>query len=112
MKKNYGWYYHSGNDKAPAWSGVEFLYQFLINNKEIGPFGKSSSFQEIETGDILQLSFTKGNFSHTLVVVEKMGVELDKILVATHTFDSYGRSVSSYSYQDIRAVHIQGVRCW
>lgn len=27
-RKN-GWYYNSGYDKSPSWSGVEFLHRFL-----------------------------------------------------------------------------------
>ena len=30
-----GWYYKKANDKSPSWTGVEFLYKFLINNKVI-----------------------------------------------------------------------------
>ena len=33
--KTYGWYYNSANDKSPSWTGVDFLYKFLINNKGI-----------------------------------------------------------------------------
>lgn len=33
--KDVGWYYRNGNDKSPSWSGVEFLYNFLINNKSV-----------------------------------------------------------------------------
>ena len=35
--KDIGWYYINGNNKSPSWSGVEFLYKFLINNKSVGP---------------------------------------------------------------------------
>ena len=32
-KMNYNeWYYNNGYDKSPSWSGVEFLYNFLIKN--------------------------------------------------------------------------------
>ena len=33
--KNNGWYYNNTNDRAPSWSGVEFLYNFLTKNKGI-----------------------------------------------------------------------------
>ena len=26
----FGWYYASDGDRAPAWTGVEFLYNFLV----------------------------------------------------------------------------------
>ena len=28
-----GWYYNSAADRAPAWSGVPYLYQFLTGNR-------------------------------------------------------------------------------
>jgi len=29
----FGWYYFDANHKAPAWTGVEFFYNFLIHIK-------------------------------------------------------------------------------
>jgi len=36
-KKHIGWYYNSSTDRTASWSGVEFLYDFLIKNKGVGP---------------------------------------------------------------------------
>lgn len=62
QKMNYtrenGWYYNNGYDKSPSWSGVEYLYKFLINNKGYGPRGREVSQNEIQSGDIAQLSFS------------------------------------------------------
>lgn len=62
QKMNYnhenGWYYNNGYDKSPSWSGVEYLYKFLISNKSYGPRGKEVSQNEIEAGDIAQISFS------------------------------------------------------
>lgn len=52
-----GWYYSSGNNKSPSWSGVEYLYKFLVNNKGVGPYGKEVGEESIQIGDIAQLSF-------------------------------------------------------
>lgn len=106
--KDTGWYYNNANNKAPAWTGVGFLYEFLINNKGVGPFGKNTSREELEIGDLIQLSFNGTTFGHTLVVVKN---ELDT-LVATHTFDSFARNLNTYSYNNIRFIHIDGVRVW
>lgn len=107
-----GWYYNNANDKSPAWTGVEFLSKFLLNNKSVGPFASLANIEELEVGDIIQLSFNQENFGHSLVIVEKLENSLDKIFVATHTFDSYGRKVSSYNYVKIRFLHIEGIRKW
>ena len=49
-----GWYYRNGNDKSPSWSGVEYLYRFLVNNKTVGPYGKEVQIGQIDKGDIVQ----------------------------------------------------------
>jgi hypothetical protein len=34
--RDLGWYFLSADDRAAAWSGVEFLYNFLTTNKKPG----------------------------------------------------------------------------
>lgn len=109
--KNTGWYYNSVNDRSPSWSGVEFLYKFLINNKGLGPIGGKVEIDKLEVGDIVQLSFDGIKFGHTLIIVNIENVlTLDNIYTASHTYDSYNRRVSSYKFKDIRFVHIKGVK--
>lgn len=103
--KNNGWYYINGNNKSPSWTGVEFLYKFLLTNKGEGPIGKQTTIDDLEIGDIIQLSFDGSKFTHTLVVIQN-GTSTDDTLVASHTFDTFGKRVSGYSYQDYRCVHI------
>ena len=111
--KNTGWYYNSVNDRSPSWSGVEFLYKFLINNKTVGPIGVKAKMEELEVGDIVQLSFDGTVFGHTLIIVNiENTLTLDNIYTASHTYDSYNRRISSYNFKDIRFIHINGVRKW
>lgn len=111
--KNTGWYYNSVNDRSPSWSGVEFLYKFLINNKSVGPIGAKAKMDELEVGDIVQLSFDGTVFGHTLIIVNiENTLTLDNIYTASHTYDSYNRRISSYNFKDIRFIHINGVRKW
>lgn len=107
-----GWYYINGNNKSPSWSGVDFLYQFLINNKGVGPYGKEVGMEQVKEGDIAQLLFQGNTFGHSLFIVSKKASRTENILVATHTFDSFGRKISSYSYQKIRFIHIEKIRKW
>ena len=107
--KSNGWYYISANDKSHSWTGVEFLYNFLINNKSVGPFGKDVTRNEINIGDVIQLSFDGKKFGHTLIVVNKIN---DKIYIATHTFDCYNRELDTYSYVKARFIKIEGYRIW
>ena len=80
-----GWYYINANNKSPSWTGVEFLYDFLIHNQSIGPRGELINKAEIELGDIIQLSFGYDIYGHTLIVTSFEG---DSIRICAHTIDS------------------------
>jgi len=106
-----GWYYVSVSNRSPSWTGVEFLYKFITNNKGLGPFAEEVSIRDIEPGDFIQLKFGGDTFRHTLFVVKTGATpDVSNILVSTHTIDSDSRPLSSYSWSDIRFVHILGVR--
>ena len=100
-----GWYYINGNNKSPSWTGVEFLYNFLITNNAAGPEGEETLINRLEVGDIVQLSFDGIEYSHTLVVV-KNGTNINNTFIASHTFDAFGKRVSEYRFIKIRCIHI------
>lgn len=109
--KQKGWYYINGNNKSPAWSGVEFLYNFLTTNKSEGPYGKEVNQNQIEIGDIAQLSFNGKSFGHTLVITKIQNrIDLNEILISSHTFDSFNKRISEYNFEKIRFVHIVNAR--
>ncbi len=111
--KNTGWYYINGNNKSPSWSGVEFLYNFLTKNKSVGPYGKTEVIENLQIGDILQLSFDGKKFSHTLIVVAIDNKNnLSGIKIASHTFDSFDKAVTEYEFKKVRMIHIEGARTY
>lgn len=103
----FGWYYNSANSRTPSWTGVEFLYKFLINNRGVGPYAIEVQRSEIKSGDIIQLGNANNHFYHSPVVVK---VTDNDIFIATHTYDSYMRNINSYIYGNIRYIHILGAR--
>lgn len=106
-----GWYYKNGNNKSASWTGVEYLYKFLINNKGIGPYAENSTIEYIEKGDVIQLSFDGNIYAHTLLVIQTdNNPNLKNTLIASHTFDAYEKSISLYNFKKIRYIHIKGVR--
>lgn len=108
--KDFGWYYINGNNKSPSWSGVEYLYQFLTNNKDIGPQAIETTQTKIEIGDIAQLSFEGEQFGHTLVIVAIQNkFTLQGIKIASHTLDSFGKPIAEYNFQKIRWLHIEKI---
>lgn len=106
--KVFGWYYRSASDRTPSWSGVEYLYNFLINNRSVGPYGHIVSQSEAMPGDIVQLGNFSGDFYHSPVIT----AITPQILVAAHTFDALDKPLSSYNYATCRFIHIDGVRTW
>lgn len=108
-KKHIGWYYNSSSDRTASWSGVEFLYNFLIKNKGIGPRGEKTNIDGLEIGDIIQLKLLEERFSHSLIMVDKKANSLEKIYIATHTEDALYRALSTYNFQDIRFIHIKDI---
>ncbi len=107
-----GWYYIDGGDKAPAWTGVPYFYNFMTRPEETrGPVGVAASLEMLEPGDFVQLRFAYDTFGHTPIVVEVGSPPaLDNILVAAHSQDADFRPLSTYYYQEIRFLHILGTR--
>lgn len=103
----FGWYYISVNNRTPSWTGVNQLYNFLINNDSVGPRGEIIPLYEVEMGDIIQLDFDgNGQFDHTPVVVERGDGTPDTVLVAAHTNNADDRPLSTYNYSNFRTIKI------
>ncbi len=110
--ETFGWYYINIDDRAPAWTGVKYLFNFLINNKGVGPFGHQVGISEIQPGDICQLITDAEDWQHTPVItaVDGMRPTFDTVKVAAHSYDCACRPLSSYDIKSIRFVHIDGYR--
>ena len=101
--RGYGWYYRNANEKSPSWTGVEFLYDFLINNKYEGPQGRLITRNELEIGDLIQLSFRSNIYGHSLIVTE---IDKNDIYICAHSIDSKNRNLETYEYEKIRFIKI------
>ena len=107
---DFGWYYIDPNRKSPAWTGVEYFYNFMTRNElSAGPFALQTDLNGVLPGDFVQLRFGPDSFGHTPIIVAiGFPATLDNILVAAHSVDSDWRPLSSYSFQEIRFLHIIG----
>ena len=101
-----GWYYNSARDRTASWTGVQYLYNFLVNNRSTGPYAAETDSTGIEPGDLIQLGNRLGYY-HTPIVA---AVENGRILVAAHTYDAWRRPLDTYLYEKARFLHILGVR--
>ena len=106
-KPTYGWYYISLDNRAPAWTGVDFFYNFMTQNTDVGPFGSEVPRDALENGDVIQLGRNDDGYYHTLLVV---GFDGEDPLVAAQTDDAYARPLSTYTYDFSRFIKIDGVR--
>lgn len=111
----YGWYYIDAGQRAPSWTGTSFLYNFLVNNASVGPFGTplgpfplAEQPAEILPGDVVQLQNAAGEFYHSLLVVDTAG----GVAVASHSIDVYGKPLTAYPAVAARYIRIDGARHW
>ena len=51
-KPTFGWYFISLDDRSPSWTGVEYFYNFMVQNEDVGPFGRPAQSDELEIGDV------------------------------------------------------------
>lgn len=106
-----GWYYIDPNRKSPSWTGVDFLYNFLVSNRSKGPLGIDSNPADIAIGDLIQLSYGVGShFNHTLVITRlEPPIAIERIYVSAHSIDRFNVNlVHTYSWKQIRFIHILG----
>ena len=101
-----GWYFITDTQRAAAWTGVEFFYNFITQNNGIGPFGREVFADEAIEGDVIQLADDDG-FYHTLLIT---GADNTGFLVAAHSDDAYNRPLSTYNFLGLRYIHIDGIR--
>jgi len=105
--ETFGWYYLSPTERAPAWTGVQYLYNFLTTNAGEGPYAVEVGPEQIQIGDIIILGNREGVLYHSLIVT---GFAPGAFLVAAHTNDAYNRRLDTYNYYSLKYLHIVGAR--
>lgn len=103
----FGWYYVSPTNRAPAWSGVEYFYNFMTQNNGAGPYATETYPGGLGLGDVIQLGNERGDWYHSLIVT---GFSGDSYLVSAHSDDSLDRPLSTYNYYMARFLKIEAVR--
>ena len=78
--------------------------------EDASPAAVEAALEDMEPGDLVQLSFDGQRFSHTPVVVAADHPKrLSDVLVAAHSYDRDYWPLSRYEFTDIRFLHIIGV---
>ncbi len=111
---DFGWYYISAEERAPAWSSVEYFFDFMTEvprfaarNEGVGPYARVVERALAEAGDVIQYATATGDWYHTVIISE---IREDEILVCAQSDDALDRPLSSYNFADLRFLHIEGVR--
>lgn len=111
---DFGWYYISEADRAPAWSSVEYFYDFMTGapafaerNGGVGPFAIEVPRRNAVPGDVVQYADEEGDWYHTVII---SAIENGEIYVCAHSNDALDRPISSYNFASARFLHIAGVR--
>lgn len=110
FSKENGWYYINSNDRAPSWTGVNFLRDFLLTNKGAGVYAEPAPLSELRRGDIIQFINSAGRYYHTVIVSAVLGPVPEKIFVCAHSVDARNRRLSTYNFADTAGFHILGAR--
>ena len=77
----------------------------------MGPVGRECALWELQPGDLVQLRFQGTVFQHSPVVVQADRAQSpEEVLIAAHSYDADYRPLASYDYEELRCLHIQGVR--
>ncbi len=103
----FGWYYRSPQDRTPSWTGVDYFYNFMVNNEGPGPQMTEADPKDMRPGDVIQLGHTNDDYYHTLLVTRTgLFPGVNNIAVATHTFDAYMRPLNTYEAEKMRFLHV------
>lgn len=111
---DFGWYFITSDNRAPAWTSVEFFYdfitgteEFITRNRGIGPYGIEVGADGVYEGDVVQLADSSGDFYHTLLIT---GFRDGNTLIAAHSNDALDKPLTEYNFASLRYIHIEGVR--
>ncbi len=109
----FGWYYVDAADRAPAWTGVPFFWNFMTRATSTpGPVGVRVPIELLRPGDFVQLRFrgSGDTFAHTPVVVSTGQIPTRaNVLVAAHSNDADNRPLNTYeNVVEMRFLHIVG----
>ena len=110
----FGWYYIDANRKAPAWTGVPYLFNYLVRTRAaVGPAARDAPLRDLLPGDVVQLSFDGASWAHSPVVVSVGEPRTyENVLVAAHTYDADYRPLATYDFALVRFLHVYGVYRW
>lgn len=106
----YGWYYIDAQDRTASWTGVEYFYNFMVNNQGPGPVMTEVDATRVRVGDVVQLGRLDGSFYHSLLITRTgLFPSVNNIYVTTHSYDAYMRKLNTYDAPVMRFLHVEAI---
>lgn len=106
-----GWYYINSDNRAPSWTGVTFLREFLLTNRGPAVYGEEVPLSDIRRGDVIQMVNSEGRLYHSVFVSAVLyPVTPESVFICAHSDDARNRRLSTYNYAEIVPIHIIGAR--
>ena len=102
-----GWYYRNLNDRAPSWTGVVELGEYLLNNKKNIVRATLIDINQLQIGDIVQIR-QGDNFNHSLFVtqIDYPILSLNDIYISCHSTDRLNARLSSFLFKEIKFLKV------
>lgn len=108
---NYTWYYYGMSNRAPAWTSVTWLHDYLVNNDYIGPQGDVNSSYDVYramVGDVIQIDFENDEtYDHSTCIVHHQTGTSSQTTIAAHTYNVWNYPINNYSGAK-RWIHLTG----
>lgn len=103
--KYYGWFYINKDNRSPSWTSVKYFERFLLSSSSPGIQAEITPIDQLEIGDIIQIRQKEYGFNHTVIISK---ITIDEIYVCSHSYDALDKPLSSYSYLELKGIHIIG----
>ena len=109
-----GWYYVDVLHRAKAWTWVDSLYDFIVNDPDNisgGPEGYEVDLNSAIPGDIIQYERTgDSTWDHSVIIVSEEDIGHGEMMywVASHDDDVDNYPYTSFAYKDVRFIHVVG----
>lgn len=97
----YGWFYSSTYNRAPAWTGVNEFWDFATTNPSIGIKLLPCTLSELEVGDVIQL-YNGFRYYHTLLVSSTD----NGIKVTAHDYGAFNKPLDVYNFVSLRSAKV------
>lgn len=110
-----GWYYNNITDRAIAWTWVDGLYNFIVNEHtwNFGPEGEQRSNNEVGFGDVIQFNWDNDQiWDHSVIINNSIDMGYGNMyhLVDGHSPDVQNFPASYFDYNQVRYIHINLLR--